>query len=195
VEQEKETMNNKLIAITMTLAFLLVGLSGCTDSNETSNNETVEAPLNQLGLSIGDVPDNFVKSNEIYDITPHYIEAGLLKETYALEMYSIRFNESNTNVIDQLIVRYESMGKCMAVFDKIKQESGVNETNSSGPGIGDDSYAIDEHKNISGISYTAFLLVFRVVDIVVILSGVTPHQIDYLAYGRIVENNIAEYIE
>ncbi len=188
-------MKKKLIGTGITLVFLAISLSGCTEELTEKEYVTVDAPLNTLGLSLKNMSKGFVKSGEVYNVTPYVVDEGILNNTKVLERYNATFKESEYNILDQALVRCESKDACITVYNRVKTGMSAVYPEISGFIIGDESYVGGKTVAYLGTNYSSYILTFRIADVLVLLSGVTPGQIDFREYGYIIEDNINEHLD
>ncbi len=138
---------------------------------------------------------DFEEYGKLYNTKSYTVEEGILKDTYVVERYNSSFKESEYNLINQTIIKCESREKCASALDKIETEVRIDYPEISGFIIVDDSYVGGKTITYPGTDYLAFILVFRIADLLVLLSGVTPSEVNFLTYGHIIENSINKFLE
>ncbi len=188
-------MNKKLIGIVSTFMILIVGLCGCNEQTDKENMNTIAAPINILGLSLDDLSGEFELTGEEYNTTLYVVEEGILKDTIVLERYNAGFTAGKNTIISQAIMRCESKESCISALNKLKTQLRTGYSETAGNTIGEDSYLGEKIINTSGTKVTEYQLVFRIADVLVVLSGVSQFELDFREYGHIIESNMNEYVE
>ncbi len=176
----------------MTLMLLAVGLSGCTE--QLLGEITVKAPLNTLGLKLNDLDGNFEMSGENYRSTPYTIEGGIFDGKYVLEYYNSTFSESMTSELMQFLIKLESKEECKSSLNQIKLEISGDFPAISLPTVGDDSYLGGKTMTGLGTEISAYILIFRVANVMVVLVGLVPLQLTLRSYANIILSNINEIL-
>ena len=180
----------KMAILLIVLMVISAGfLCGCNEETEEEI-DYVDANLNVLGLTVDDLSGDFVISGETYKSTPYYIEGGFFDGTRVSESYAVNFTESDTSLITEFLIRYESKEECKSVLDTVKTELSGDFPEISVSIIGDDSYFGQKTYTVLGSEVSLYLLCFRTADVLVMLTGTAPLQVTFRGYGNIIESNI-----
>jgi hypothetical protein len=174
---------------TIIVLFSIV-LSGCIVEENKSTANTVTVPVNTLGLTVDDLPNNFVQVGEEYNTTAYVIEEGVLKGMRVIERYNMGFKQNESTFINLAMSRYESKDSCSQAFTKTIAEYRSNFQEVTSTNFGDESFFGEQVSDSSGSTITSSFLVFRIADVFVVLSTISSFDIDTGALGHIIENNM-----
>lgn len=164
------------------------------EEQPTTSYDTVSAPLNTLGPTLQDIPSGFAQIGEEHNTTPYVIEEGVLKDMTVLERYNEGFKQGEYTNVNIAMNRYESKEKCAEALTKITTTYRSAFTEVSGTTFGEESFfGINVTEAPEG-EVTASFLVFRMADVLVVLSTVTSFDLDTESIGRTIERNISNVL-
>ena len=199
-------MNGKIMIIGIAVMFLVVGLSGCAETEEKSTGKLVTAPLSTLALTIDDLPQGYIRWTE--NTNQSLFSTGNI----SIEGYSVTFvfesHENNTGFppISLSLAKFNSSDDAsIAMYnssEQISKEYGILNriTPEDVEQIGDESTyelfqgSMGEYYGYQNV--TVSLSWFRVNNVVVFmfLQGFPVWEIDYtrltIDYSKIVESKI-----
>lgn len=210
-------MNKKLLILGIAVLLLVVGLTGCTETNEKITEKLVTVPLNTLALTANDLPQGYIKWSEnrntswgtMQDITNiEEYEVILVFESFESYDHNTGYpdiflflSKYNSSAEANTFLHYQSE-QIMNVYDtlnRITPEDVEQIGNESmyelfrGPYPYGDNYG-DQNVTIS-------LSLFRINNVVVFLliQGIPILEIDYtmltINYSKIIESRIKASLE
>jgi len=185
----------KQLIIGIIIVSIFIVTCGCIE--ETKEEITVKAQLNNLALTLDDLQENYTKFDEEYKTEPYIVPEGLLLEGWnVLEKYEVRFSKNETEFILQTIARLESKEKCKEFIDKVESQN-FSYTFQEGEMevIGDESYLGKNVTTIFDQKVALYFICFRIEDVIVVFLSSKISMEIIIDYAKIVENNINSVLE
>jgi hypothetical protein len=176
-----------------------VFFSGCIENNDNKKNNGYTGPLINgsfldISLKINDLKTDYESINQNYNANITLEEYGPLKDMRIYESYTESFDDLDSDKeFTQVFLRLKNLDKCQEAYTKFisyLNEYIVDKTIDMDK-LGDESFLgenISLYNKTSSIHYYA--LVFRIQDVIVIVSGFFDSVDEIKTYSLKVEENI-----